>query len=71
MIPPTVFTLIWLMVPRTGERTAVRSRRSIKATLVASASGMPPSLAVEFGRKVLYPKHRPSFAELEQAVRGR
>jgi chemotaxis protein MotA len=32
---------------------------------------MPPSLAVEFGRKVLFPKHRPSFAELEQAVRGR
>ena len=31
----------------------------------------PPSLAVEFGRKVLYPAHRPSFAELEQAVRGR
>jgi chemotaxis protein MotA len=26
---------------------------------------------VEFGRKVLYPAHRPSFAELEQAVRGR
>ncbi|MFZ5956977.1 flagellar motor stator protein MotA [Pseudomonas knackmussii] len=44
---------------------------SIKACLVASASGMPPSLAVEFGRKVLLPAHRPSFAELEQAVRGR
>ncbi|BAP43054.1 flagellar motor stator protein MotA [Pseudomonas sp. 21LCFQ02] len=44
---------------------------SIKAALVASASGMPPSLAVEFGRKVLYPAHRPSFSELEQAVRGR
>ena len=44
---------------------------AIKASLVASASGMPPSLAVEFGRKVLYPLHRPSFAELEQAVRGR
>lgn len=43
---------------------------AIKATLVASASGMPPSLAVEFGRKVLYPGHRPSFSELEQAVRG-
>ena len=43
---------------------------SIKATLVASASGMPPSLAVEFGRKVLYPAHRPSFSELEQAMRG-
>ncbi|KPB33862.1 Motility protein [Pseudomonas savastanoi pv. phaseolicola] len=44
---------------------------SIKASLVASASGMPPSLAVEFGRKVLYPLHRLSFSELEQAVRGR
>lgn len=43
---------------------------SIKATLVASASGMPPTLAVEFGRKVLLPAHRPSFAELEQAMRG-
>ncbi|TLX55264.1 flagellar motor stator protein MotA [Stutzerimonas nosocomialis] len=43
---------------------------SIKATLVASASGMPPTLAVEFGRKVLFPAHRPSFAELEQTMRG-
>ncbi|WP_324733163.1 flagellar motor stator protein MotA [Pseudomonas paeninsulae] len=43
---------------------------AIKAGLVASASGMPPSLAVEFSRKVLYPAHRPSFAELEQAMRG-
>jgi len=42
----------------------------IKATLVASASGMPPTLAVEFGRKVLLPAHRPSFIELEQAMRG-
>ncbi|UFH49611.1 flagellar motor stator protein MotA [Pseudomonas sp. KNUC1026] len=44
---------------------------AIKASLVASASGMPPTLAVEFGRKVLYPAHRPSFSELEEAVRGR
>ncbi len=43
---------------------------AIKAGLVASASGMPPSLAVEFARKALYPAHRPSFSELEQAVRG-
>ncbi len=43
---------------------------SIKATLVASASGMPPTLAVEFGRKVLFPAGRPSFAELEEAIRG-
>lgn len=43
---------------------------AIKASLVASASGMPPTLAVEFGRKVLFPAHRPSFSELEQAMRG-
>lgn len=43
---------------------------AIKAGLVASASGMPPSLAVEFARKTLYPAHRPSFSELEQAMRG-
>lgn len=43
---------------------------AIKAALVASASGMPPSLAVEFGRKVLYPAHRPTFSELDQAMRG-
>lgn len=42
----------------------------IKATLVASASGMPPTLAVEFGRKTLLPAHRPTFSELEQAMRG-
>ncbi|CAH0250478.1 MULTISPECIES: flagellar motor stator protein MotA [unclassified Pseudomonas] len=43
---------------------------AIKAGLVASASGMPPTLAVEFSRKTLYPAHRPSFSELEQAMRG-
>ena len=43
---------------------------AIKASLIASASGLPPTLAVEFGRKVLLPSHRPSFSELEQAVRG-
>ncbi|UTW09458.1 flagellar motor stator protein MotA [Pseudomonas benzenivorans] len=43
---------------------------AIKAALVASASGMPPSLAVEFARKTLFPAHRPSFTELEQAMRG-
>lgn len=43
---------------------------AIKACLVASSSGMPPTLAVEFGRKVLLPAHRPSFSELDQAMRG-
>lgn len=43
---------------------------AIKASLVASASGMPPTLAVEFGRKVLFPAHRPSFSDVDQAMRG-
>src|SRR3546814_17485788 len=33
----------------------------IKANLVSSASGMPPTLAVEFGRKVFLPDPRPTF----------
>ena len=53
-----------------GAKEELNLYEAIKATLVASASGMPPSLAAEFGRKVLYSGHRPTFAELEQAVRG-
>tara|TARA_R110002126_G_scaffold3330_3_gene19004 strand:+ start:463 stop:1317 length:855 start_codon:yes stop_codon:yes gene_type:complete len=44
---------------------------AIKMTLVASAQGLPPALAVEFGRKSLLPGHRPSFMELEESVKGR
>ena len=47
----------------------IKANEAIKATLVASASGMPPTLAVEFGRKVLFSTERPSFAELEQHVK--
>lgn len=41
----------------------------IKVTLLASINGYPPSLAVEFGRKVLFSAVRPSFTELEAHVR--
>ncbi len=41
----------------------------IKATLLASLNGYAPSLAVEFGRKVLYSSERPSFSELEDHVK--
>lgn len=41
----------------------------IKVTLLASINGYPPSLAVEFGRKVLLSTVRPSFTELEAHVR--
>lgn len=44
---------------------------AIKMCLVASAQGLPPALAVEFGRKALLPEHRPSFSELEESVKGR
>ncbi|WGK62589.1 flagellar motor stator protein MotA [Halopseudomonas sp. SMJS2] len=44
---------------------------AIKMCLVASAQGLPPALAVEFGRKALLPEQRPSFAELETSVKGR
>ncbi len=43
----------------------------IKTTLLASMQGYAPQVAVEFGRKVLYSKDRPSFAELESHVKGK
>lgn len=47
------------------------SYEAIKMCMVASAQGLPPALAVEFGRKALISDHRPSFTELEESVRGR
>ncbi|QIB52962.1 MULTISPECIES: flagellar motor stator protein MotA [Pseudomonas] len=44
---------------------------AVKMCLVASAQGLPPALAVEFGRKSLLSEHRPSFLELEESVKGR
>jgi chemotaxis protein MotA len=42
----------------------------IKVTLLASLNDAVPSVAVEFGRKVLYSTERPGFAELEGHVKG-
>ncbi len=41
----------------------------VKVTLLASMQGYAPSIAVEFGRKVLYSTERPSFSELEAHVK--
>jgi chemotaxis protein MotA len=41
----------------------------VKVTLLASLNGYAPSLAVEFGRKVLYTSERPSFSELEDHIK--
>jgi chemotaxis protein MotA len=42
----------------------------VKSVLLASMSGYSPAVAVEFGRKVLFTVDRPSFQELEEAVRA-
>ena len=43
----------------------------IKNTLVASAQGYAPQIAVEFGRKAIGGGDRPSFMELENRVKGK
>lgn len=43
----------------------------VKVALLATLNGMPPQVAVEFARKTLYSKDRPSFNELESVVRRR
>ncbi len=42
----------------------------VKSVLLASMSGYSPTVAVEFGRKVVFSVDRPSFEELEDAVRA-
>lgn len=41
----------------------------IRAALVASVNGVPPKVAVEFGRKILFAESRPSFTDLEKRMR--
>ena len=43
----------------------------IKTTLLASMQGYAPTVAIEFGRKVLYSTERPTFVELEAHVKGK
>ncbi|MBI5136146.1 MAG: flagellar motor stator protein MotA [Nitrospirae bacterium] len=43
----------------------------IKVTLLATANGYAPSLAVEYGRKTLYSSDRPTFKELEDECAAR
>jgi chemotaxis protein MotA len=47
----------------------VKALQCIKVTLLASMNGYAPSIAVEFGRKVISATERPTFAELEGHVR--
>jgi chemotaxis protein MotA len=43
--------------------------KMLKVTLVASLQGYAPQVAVEFGRKAIYHKDRPSFKDLEAHVK--
>jgi chemotaxis protein MotA len=50
---------------------AGKELQCVKITLLASMQGYAPAIAVEFGRKVLYSTHRPTFNELENHVKGK
>ena len=52
-------------------RDATQAFECVKQTLLASLSGSSPAIAIEYGRKALFYANRPSFAELEEAVKGR
>ncbi len=52
-------------------REEARAYEAIKAVLVASMNGVPPQIAVEFGRKVIYHGVRPGFKELEEQYRAK
>src|SRR6266581_3382333 len=59
--------LAGLLEERANESSKIL--QCIKVTLLASINGYAPSIAVEFGRKVLYSSERPGFAELEAHVK--
>ena len=43
----------------------------VKMALVASVRGYPPTIAIEFARKLLFSSVRPNFKDLEKALRGK
>ncbi|KND55908.1 Flagellar motor rotation protein MotA [Candidatus Paraburkholderia kirkii] len=47
-----------------------KSFQCVKSVLLASMNGYAPTVAVEFGHKVLFTADRPSFKELDDAVRA-
>jgi chemotaxis protein MotA len=51
-------------------RAEAKPYQCVKAVLLASLSGYAPPVAIEFGRKVLFTADRPSFQELDDAVRA-
>jgi chemotaxis protein MotA len=54
----------------TQETHQLRYLLVIKSSVIASARGVAPPTAVEFGRKMIFSDERPSFAELDKALQG-
>ena len=54
----------------TQEMHHLRLLSVIKASVIASARGVAPPTAVEFGRKMVFSDERPSFAELDKALQA-
>ena len=52
-------------------RENIKVLECAKTAMLATVNGIPPQLAVEFGRKTLYSNVRPTFIELEEHIRGR
>ncbi len=53
------------------QASETRFLECIKAGVVAYAKGNAPIIVVEFARRVIYSNVRPTFAEVEDAVRGK
>ncbi len=62
-----VAPLATLLEQKADETT--KELQCVKVTLLASMQGYAPTIAVEFGRKVLFSTERPSFIELESHVK--
>ena len=43
---------------------------AIKVVVLATVSNVSPSMAVEFGRKIIYSKERPNGLELDSLLKG-
>ena len=48
----------------------VKAYECVKVSILATMSGLPPQVAVEFGRKALFFGHRPKFQELNDYVKS-
>ncbi|HEY4175523.1 MAG TPA: flagellar motor stator protein MotA [Kofleriaceae bacterium] len=54
----------------TQEAHQLRYLTVIKSAVIASARGVAPPTAVEFGRKVIFSDERPSFQDLDKALQS-